>query len=206
MNPAMKGQVTKCRVHGGKSLKGAASPVAKTLQYSKYLPGNLQGRYEEMRSDPELLSLEQEISLTRTRISDLLTRLETRDSAGLMADLNDAFDDFRKAQAKKDTEAAGAALTDLGVLIKRGAGDYSLWAELQGLMESLRRLSDTERRRKVDMRVMLEIDRVMTVITAASAAFRSALKEFVDDENTQRAVLNRAAELLDRVMRQPDGQ
>ena len=68
-----------CRLHGGKTPVGLAAPGFKTGRYSQYLPTALVDRYVTARTDPELLSLRDEIGLVDTRITEVLT--STSDSA-----------------------------------------------------------------------------------------------------------------------------
>lgn len=77
-NPAMPNG--RCRLHGGKSLKGAMQPAFKTGRYSKSLPTRLAARYEELAADPELLNIRDEILVLRARLSDLLSKVDTGES------------------------------------------------------------------------------------------------------------------------------
>lgn len=65
---------TVCKIHGGDTPVGLAAPNFKTGRYSKYLPTGLAERYIVARTDPELLSLRDEIGLVDTRISEVLTQ------------------------------------------------------------------------------------------------------------------------------------
>ena len=72
-----------CRTHGGRTPVGLAALNFKTGRYSKYLPTALVGRYVAARTDPELLSLRDEIGLVDTRITEVLTSIS--DSATPLA-------------------------------------------------------------------------------------------------------------------------
>lgn len=71
--PSMKNG--RCRIHGGKSLAGTASPRFKTGAYSKYLPARLKGKYEEFLADPDLFTLNNETALIKSRLSELTNAL-----------------------------------------------------------------------------------------------------------------------------------
>lgn len=71
---------SRCRLHGGKSLKGAAHPNFKHGRYSKFMPHHLVGRYKESVNDPELLSLQQDIALLDARITEMLESMEQEDA------------------------------------------------------------------------------------------------------------------------------
>jgi hypothetical protein len=85
---------TRCRVHGGKTLVGSASPTYRTGRYSKYVPERLRERYEAAEDDAELLSLRGEIALTDARLLDLLARVNTGESGQLWAELRRAYREF----------------------------------------------------------------------------------------------------------------
>src|SRR4051812_28697546 len=77
----------RCRMHGGKSLSGPASPTFTTGRHSKYLPARLLARYQEMTQDAELLALRDEIALIDARISDVLQRVERGESSRIWREL-----------------------------------------------------------------------------------------------------------------------
>ena len=62
----------RCRMHGGKSLGGIASPNFKHGGYSKFLPVRLGDNYQEAMADPELLALRDDIALLDARVHDLM--------------------------------------------------------------------------------------------------------------------------------------
>ena len=70
-----------CKIHGGDTPVGLAAPNFKTGRYSKYLPAGLAERYVVARTDPELLSLRDEIGLVDTRISEVLTQPSDPDAS-----------------------------------------------------------------------------------------------------------------------------
>ena len=72
--------MTVCRIHGGRTPVGLAAPAFKTGRYSKYLPAGLTERYVTARTDPELLSLRDEIGLVDTRITEVLTQSSDPDA------------------------------------------------------------------------------------------------------------------------------
>ncbi len=62
---------TRCRLHGGATPRGRASPHFKTGEYSKFLPDSLIGRYEEAQADSDLRSLHRDIAILQVRIVEL---------------------------------------------------------------------------------------------------------------------------------------
>ena len=70
-----------CKIHGGDTPVGLAAPNFKTGRYSKYLPAGLAERYVAARTDPELLSLRDEIGLVDTRITEVLIQSSDPDTS-----------------------------------------------------------------------------------------------------------------------------
>lgn len=66
----------RCRLHGGATPRGRASPHFKTGEHSKFLPDRLIGRYEEAQADPHLRSLRQDIAILQVRIQELCQQLK----------------------------------------------------------------------------------------------------------------------------------
>src|SRR5262245_31214402 len=73
-NPALP-PTTKCRFHGGASLRGVAHPNFKTGAHSRYLPKHLRQDYQRAVTDPELLSLKSQAALLATREMELTKQL-----------------------------------------------------------------------------------------------------------------------------------
>ena len=60
----------RCRLHGGATPIGAASPHFRTGRHSKYLPARLAGRYAEALADEKLLELRDDVALIHARIPE----------------------------------------------------------------------------------------------------------------------------------------
>ncbi len=94
-----------CRMHGGKSLSGFASPSYRTGKWSADLPSRLAGRYQDAASDPELLSLRNSIALIESFIGDELKRLDTGESGRLWGELGKAKTEFNKLHRNRPAPA-----------------------------------------------------------------------------------------------------
>lgn len=65
----------RCRLHGGLTPTGTASPHWKHGRHSKALPKNLEALYEAFRQDPDLVTLSDETALVDVRIGMQLEQL-----------------------------------------------------------------------------------------------------------------------------------
>lgn len=151
--PAIRG-TTKCHYHGGKSPKGLAHPSTKSGRYSKHLPARLAERYEAALNDPDLISLRDEIALTDADIGRLLALVDDEMPDGL-----DAKEERMWQRAQRQNRA-----------------------EIHQLIESRRKLVETERRRLVDLQQMMTVEQAMVLL----AAVESVVNAHVDRQTMAR--------------------
>ena len=185
-NNALKGKQV-CRMHGGKSLAGIASPRLKTGEYSRYLTtldGKLRDRFLEAQKNPDILSLSPDIYMLDARIEDVMSRVLQGESGERWRVALTAFDEFASAQADKNREGALAALTKLSNLLRSGVADYTAWDEVKDLWKHRTRLVESERKRLIESRQMMAVD-VMLVLASALAA---AVKRHVTNADTLAAI------------------
>ena len=151
----------RCRLHGGKTPKGIASANWKHGRYSKYMPTGLLDRYEEGRADPELLALDDEIALVRSRLSVLLEKLDfAPDSGSTWVILRKDLELFESAQRLASSLPEGDERTEkmrevsrlfeqLKLTIKRGAAEWAAWREIITLTDQVKRLTESEQKRRI---------------------------------------------------------
>ena len=156
----------RCRMHGGKIPRGAASPHFVTGRYSKDLPTRLAARYEEARNDPDLLNLNAEIQLTYALLGEALKGMDHGESGQLWRSLKDAWETFQDANRAQDKEASRLALIDIGDLIRRGVADAAARSEVLGIIERRRKLVESEGKRRTAMQQMITAERLMVLVSA----------------------------------------
>lgn len=181
----------RCRMHGGKTPRGASLPQTTHGRYSQYLPDRLKDRYLAAEADNELLNLRSDMALVESRIADLLQRVDTGESGAIWKALRKTYSALTKAQRSGDTEATAASMDDLADLITRGWNDYAAWEEVQELVDQRRKLVETERKRLVDMQQMITSEQAVMLVTSVV----EAVKRHVDDTET----LHRISRDLDAV-------
>lgn len=188
--PAMKGR-TVCYHHGGKTPRGIALPQTRTGRYSKDLPTRMAARYQEAQSDPELLVLRDEIALLDSRLSDVLSRVDTGESGQLWSELNKTWAEFELRRASGDVPKMREALDAHEQALKRGRSDYAAWSEIGSLLDRRARFVESERRRYVEMQQMVSVEQTMLFLGAVT----DAIRRYVTDRDTLSA-LGRELELL----------
>lgn len=188
--PALPGR-TVCRFHGGKSPRGVASPSFKHGRYSRTLTGTLAERYREATSDPELLSVRDEIALLDARISEVLARIPDREPGTTWKTLRSTYVDFRRLLAKGKKAEAEEAFERLGILIGEGESESVTWAEIGGLIGQRARLSEVETKRLVEARAMIRADELGLLIAGIVDTVRANVKD--------REILARIVEDIERL-------
>lgn len=165
----------RCRMHGGKTPRGIASANWKHGRFSKYLPTGLRHRYEEELGDPELLALNDEIALLRSRLSTLLEKLDfAPDSGSTWVALRRELDQFESAQQYASGLPKGDARVEkmrevsqlfdqLKSTIKRGAAEWAAWREIITLTDQVKRLTESEQKRRVAGEHILGMHDVMAL-------------------------------------------
>ncbi len=183
-----------CRVHGGMTPSGIASPHYKDGRYSKVLPARLAARYQEAQQDGALLELRDEISLVDSRLSDLLSRVDTGESGALWAKLMQARVDLIAAKRANDIQGQGEALTLILDLISQGHADYRAWAEVGGALEQRRKLVESERKRLIEAQQTITTEQAMLFVNAVLSSVRG----HISDRVTLSAIQSDIMQLLNR--------
>jgi len=168
---------TKCKQHGGKSLKGISSPSLKTGKYSKFLPDKLAARYQEIMDDNELLTLKNEVHLIDTRLTEILENIQNDDTKTLWIDLQSSFERYKNAY---NDERRSIELNNLEQIIETGSKVYHQWNEIYLVLEQRRKLVESERKRYLEMQQMISSDRLMLLVST----LLGVIKENVKDRET----------------------
>ena len=163
---------SKCRMHGGSSLAGIASPSFKHGRYSKHLPERLASRYAEALADPKLLELRDDIALLDVRLGELVGRVDTAESASHWKAVQTAHSALKVAIGSKDSAAFQVAMVALGEAVDVGGSDYGLWREIAELVEQRRKLSESERKYQIAAQQMISSEQAMVLLAGVVAVIQ----------------------------------
>lgn len=184
----------KCRMHGGLSLVGAAVPAFKHGRYSKYLPLKLMDRYQEALGNLDLLSLQDDLALLDTRLSELLERTQTPDSDSFWLDIQtlslQVFDALNASPM--DTDQAKKSAVKLVELANGALRNEDAWSDIKELLEQRRKTAETEHNRLVKAKQVMTLDEVMTVF----AVITDSIKRNVSNIKEQSAISQDIARVL----------
>lgn len=162
----------KCRMHGGNAAKGAATSGFKHGRHSKFLPSHLDDLYREALSNPDLLDMADHIALLEAKIQDVLATQSAEGAVPRWSDLAKAFGSLETALLSGDIKEVVPGLEAMHKILEAGVKWDDTWTQVQGLMEQLRRLTDTEIKRKRELNQMIPVERVVVLMAAVGEAVK----------------------------------
>jgi hypothetical protein len=186
----------RCRLHGGKSLAGIASPRFKhgrRSKYQKHLPTEFRDHRAEARADPQLLSLKEEIALLTAQIIDLLRSLSAAKAPPRWRVVK-TLDALVEVVGTRDPAKIEAALVAHARMVHTGAAEAQeeVWREIRKVIQAKARVCEVEWKRMVLLREFLTKEEALTFV----AAFLEAAREVVNDPATLRHLQERTLHLL----------
>jgi hypothetical protein len=165
-------------MHGGKTPKGLVASNLQTGRYSRYLPARLHDRYMAAITDSELLDLRSELALLDSRMTELIERLEdSPDSSRLWKKLQSLFSQFDRHNSAGQVAEAAADLSEMRGIVKAGLGEWAIWSEIREHIEQRRRLTESERKRLIDMEAMITAEDANLLIVALTQAVREVVSD-----------------------------
>src|SRR4051794_8571971 len=147
--PAM--QNGRCRMHGGATPRGVASPHWRGKGKSLDMPTRLTERFQEAMEDPELLELRSSVALLEARIGEVLASLPDepsdfdremwRELRGLLEQQRRIVDtERRREEALQATMTAAQAMAFVGAIMTAVVQCVSNLRERQALALRVERL------------------------------------------------------------------
>lgn len=188
---------TKCHYHGGKSLRGAASPTFKHGQRSKHMPTQIAARYEASRNDPELGDLMSNIALREAFIRERLEVLERGgDMVSVVDNLRENYKALYTAYHAVDNHGMAVALEKYRFIIEDGQRYANTRNEIESALDSQRRDIEAHENilHKGDNAIAL--DKLMT--------FMGALIGLLTVTISDKRELNEVLTGVDRLLIQPE--
>jgi len=173
-----------CKFHGAMAAKGIANSQFKDGRYSRYVPKALLDKYEAARDDPELLSQKDDIAILETRISQLLQRLDLDSNIHEWDFLEKKLQDLRVAVVSGANAQATTIIADLAEFVEKGQQDVKTWNEITRIMDIKRKVSESERKRLIEMDQIITAEKAMLLITMIS----TIVKKYVTDSATLSAI------------------
>jgi hypothetical protein len=183
----------RCMVHGGTRKVGPAHPNYKHGRQSKLmsaLPRNLQQLAEQSRTDPTRLEMNNELAILQAM---LYKSVQQWDGGGdIWRGIKQTWESYRSAARHGNVAGMQAGIERLEELCERGYADYLARAETRDIIQDIRRVSESERKRMIDAELMLSVDKVTLLMGQVVDVILSEVK----DPDTLAALHRRFALLL----------
>lgn len=155
---------TRCKLHGGNTPIGPDSPHwvhgQRSRLYKDLLSGSLLKGYLALQTDEDLIRTEEQIRIWAARERELVERL-TAESGESAASWRAARMAMGEVDGAKNPTDLAAALTKLRAVVLIGAGHEDTWADLERCHETIRKLKDSERRRREGEHTIMTVDQVV---------------------------------------------
>jgi len=181
-------------MHGGKSPKGMASASTIHGGYSKWMGAASADLYAQIAEERETFALTEELNLTKLLLAQASAKLDKKAGSGeLWDEAKTAFLDFKRANQSGDSDAQMDALSRLQSALFTGAGDGEARAEIKRLVEIMRKLKESERKRYVETRDMIPLKEAELVY--------SALCESIGEHVTDPVTIQKIADDFARILR-----
>lgn len=176
----------RCRMHGG-PLSANVGPANAAYRHGreslllKALPKNLTYAAQEVLDNPARLEMTEHLAVLQAQ---LVRSLNAWDGGGdIWKDMMTAWGAYTHARGKGDIQGMTTAVDQLEKAINRGTADYLARTESRDIIETIRRVSDTERKRLIDAQLMWTADQVYL--------FVANIIEDINNEVTDKQMLGR---------------
>jgi hypothetical protein len=190
-NPAVDGS-SKCRVHGGKTPRGADSPNFKHGRYSKHMPEALLSAYKDAQTDPELLSVRQDIALTDAIISSLLPNLDTGESGKAWSDMAKIVMKAQKAYHDESMGNMFEAFHDMEAIIEKRLNHFAAQREISAQIDQRRKLVETEQKISLQGERAISAEQLVTLMSAVL----SVINNVITDKQQRYAIASQIDQLI----------
>lgn len=182
----------RCELHGGKSLRGIASPSYKGKGLTKDMPARLAERFREAQQDDELLSLRNDVALVQAMIGEQLSLISQGDSGDIFIQAKQTYRELLSALRSENNVESTRLLALLGEIIENGYKDEIAKEEIRKSLELKRKLSDSEKKRLVDLKQMITTEELMLVV----GALVDSVKRNVNDSKALQSISQDLRRLL----------
>lgn len=192
-NPSVLGRKY-CRKHGGKHLRGPASPHWKGgislrdkdgLGILINLPDKLRAEAEALQADQEILGLRNAIALLKAREAELCRRLSD-DTPWVQATKIISFLQIKIAE--NDLEAVKRGVERLGILAQAGNTTEDTWVELRQLWQEEAKLYLAEQKRKESLSTTIAASDAIRLVGAFIGSLRKHTFEQLEGREARKLI------------------
>ena len=161
-------------------------------RYSRYMPARLLEAYDQSRQDPDILSLNEDISLTEARVADVLQRVDTAESGAMWDELSKLAKEIKLARKSGDPGLVEDLFDEMLKLISKGKGDRENWREIGDLLERKRKLSESQLKLLVTKQEFISRQQAVALVSNLV----EVVKTHVNDSQTKRRIIGGISQLM----------
>lgn len=176
--------MTVCKIHGGNSPVGIASPSFKTGKYSRAASARYKERYEAALGDQTLLDNNDDIAFAQARTEELIEHLDERPANVLWAQLKEAWGDYEYAEGEADPKAMKDAARKMGRLIEEGGTDKQRHDDIRTMQRHMAVMREKQTNREVDLALYIHVDDVEARMTL----IQDIIRRHISDPKTLQAI------------------
>lgn len=168
-----------CAMHGGKSLKGPAHPNWIDGRASIYgrLPEKLRLSAEAYATSAELTDLSDVTGMLRMMLEESMGNWEEGGAGVVFAELDKAWRRYDQAVAAQDDAKTSDAIQELQALSERGRRDFLARKESREVALDLRRVSETEDKRRRLAENTMTVDQAHVLFGALAKSIMTHVTE-----------------------------
>jgi hypothetical protein len=189
---------TKCKIHGGATPKGAASPHYEGKGRGRHLNTGLAVIYSEAQKDPELLSIRDDVALVEALLVSSLPRIESRESGKAWTLIRKSIEQLQEAFANENYGKCMVTVQAMRDVVDENVAHYAAEDELRTNIELMLKLKQGERKRLTDMQQMVTSEQAMMLISG----LLDAVRRNVTDSGTFNAIESEFIRLTSRPNRE----
>jgi len=165
-----------------------AGKTSMPSRYAKFIPGRLAEKYLESVNDPEIIALNDDIALVETRIKQLVDNIDKNEPPPVWNDVSAKFQEFMMHKRLKRLPEATECLDELEDMFARERADRESWDEIIQRTEQVMKLRSEERKRRMDMKNLLNAEQAMDMTARLLAAVNEGLESVIEDEQTRKQI------------------
>jgi hypothetical protein len=163
---------------------------AQLHRYQRFLPDYLKVIHTEALSNPDLLSLQQEIALADSMLADMLRRLhEYGDPGEGWKDLQSLMHAWDVAEKVGDVKALLKAQEGLKALVARMADSSALEERIHTQMRLIKDLRIQEHKRILDLQSQIQPEHFLLLLQSFKSILRQEILAYLEKDQAQTLLL-----------------
>lgn len=186
----------RCKLHGGNSPRGAMSPHFRHGMYSKYLPKTLGQRLDELASNPNTHDLREQTAILDAVMISNLQEWAAGGGGVIWEELNRKRTEYMRATSRKDTRLMVQIVNEIMETIASGHSKLMASREIRDTVEDRRKITESERRRRIEEKSMIPVEQVVTVLVAIG----DSIRRHITDQDARNAVVSDVSIAMGSIM------